>query len=76
MNNNALPSDWKKARVIPIFKGGDKDLVENYRPVSLTSVVCKLLEKNIANYLWDLWERENWLYNCQHGYRKRHSPET
>ena len=53
MNNNTLPNDWKKANIKPIFKGGDKKIVENYRPVSLTSVVCKLVEKIIAEYLRD-----------------------
>jgi len=47
MNNNAIPGDWKKAVVIPIYKGGDRSVVGNYRPVSLTSVVCK---KNGASY--------------------------
>ena len=37
MNNNAFPGDWKKAIVIPIYKGGDRSVVGNYRPVSLTN---------------------------------------
>ena len=41
MNNNAIPGDWKKAIVVPIYKGGDRSIVGNYRPVSLTLVVCK-----------------------------------
>jgi hypothetical protein len=41
MNNNAIPGDWKEAVVVPIYKGGDRSEVCNYRPVSLTSVVCK-----------------------------------
>jgi len=36
MNNATLPGDWKRATVIPIHKGGDRSLVTNYRPVSLT----------------------------------------
>ena len=51
-------------------------MVENYRPVSLTSTVCKLVEKIIADYLWELWESTDWLFNFQHGYRKGHSCET
>jgi hypothetical protein len=51
MNNGTLQGDWKKATVIPIHKGGDQSLVMNYRPVSLTSVVCKLMEHVIASYL-------------------------
>jgi hypothetical protein len=41
INNGTLPADWKKAVVVPIYKGGDRTVVQNYRPVSLTSVVCK-----------------------------------
>ena len=51
MNNGTLPGDWKTATVIPIHKGGDRSLVTNYRPVSLTSVVCKQMEHGIASYL-------------------------
>jgi hypothetical protein len=36
INNATIPSDWKKAIVVPIYKGGDRLLVANYRPVSLT----------------------------------------
>ena len=38
-----VPDDWKSAHVVPIFKKGSKSDVENYRPVSLTSQVCKIL---------------------------------
>jgi hypothetical protein len=41
MNNNAIPGDWKKAVVLPISKGGDRSVIGNNRPVSLSSVVCK-----------------------------------
>jgi len=51
MNNNAIPSDWKRARVVPVYKGGDRSVIGNYRPVSLTSVVCKNMEHVIAGYL-------------------------
>jgi len=39
VNNGSLPGDWKKATVIPVYKGGDRSLVTNYRLVSLTSVI-------------------------------------
>jgi hypothetical protein len=76
INNGVLANDWKKANVTPIYKGGDKGQIENYRPVSLTSVVCKILEKIIAQCFWDFWESTNWLSDFQHGYRKGHSCET
>jgi hypothetical protein len=41
MNNNAIPCDWKKYLVVPIYKGGDRSVVRKYRQVSLTSVFLK-----------------------------------
>jgi hypothetical protein len=51
INNGTLPCDWKRVTVIPIHKGGDRSLVTNYRPVSLTSIVCKQMEHLISSYL-------------------------
>ena len=73
MNNNAIPGDWKKAVVIPIYKGRDRSVVGNYRPDSLTSVVCKQLEHIIAGCLRQVWEISGWLYVGQHGFRPRYS---
>jgi hypothetical protein len=44
INNGTLPGDWKKATVVPVYKGGDRSIVQNYRPASLTSLVCKQME--------------------------------
>ena len=76
MNKNAIPSDWKKAIVIPIYKGGDKSVVGNYRPVSLTPMVCKQMEHIIAGYLRQVREMSGWLYVGQHGFRPGHSCES
>jgi hypothetical protein len=51
INNNAIPGDWKKAIMVPIYRGGDRSVVGNYRLVSLTSVVCKQMEHIIAGYI-------------------------
>ena len=47
----SIPSEWKCAEIRPILKKGDKTQPGNYRPVSLTSVVCKLMESFIKNVL-------------------------
>ncbi len=44
-----VPREWKRAEVVPIHKSGNKEEPLNYRPVSLTSVVCKMCEKVIKN---------------------------
>ena len=76
MNNGTLSGDWKRATVIPIHKGGDRLLVKNYRPVSLTSVVCKQMEHVIASHLRQVWNKNDWLYEGQHGFRPGYSCES
>ena len=44
LDEGIVPADWKLSNVSPIFKKGSRNLAENYRPVSLTSVICKLFE--------------------------------
>ena len=43
-NTGSVPDDWKKADVSATFKKGDKENSGNYRPISLTSQVCKVFE--------------------------------
>ena len=66
----------KKAVVVPIHKGGDRSIVKYYRPVSLTSVVCKQMEHVIACYIQQVWEDRDWLYKGQHGFRPGYSCES
>jgi len=49
LRNNKLPEDWRCANVTAIYKKGSKSEVNNYRPVSLTSNVCKILESFIRD---------------------------
>jgi len=44
MINNVIPGDGKRSIVVPIYKGEDRSVVGIYRPVGLTSVVCKKME--------------------------------
>ena len=45
--------EWKEANIIPLFKKGSRNKSENYRPVSLTSMMCKLLETFIKYHNYD-----------------------
>jgi hypothetical protein len=76
INNTTIPSDWKKAIVVHICKGGNRSQVSNYRPVSLTSVVCKQMEHAIAAYLRKIWDKKDWLFKGQHGFRPGYSCES
>ena len=62
--------------MIPIHKGGDRPLVTNYGPVCLISVVCKQMEHVIASYLRKVWDKNDWLYEGQNGFRPRYSCES
>lgn len=44
-------TNWKKANVLPIFKKGNSNLTENYRPISLLHVICKVQERCVASPL-------------------------
>jgi len=76
MNNNAIPGDWKKAIVVSIYKGRDRSVVGNYRPVGLTLVVWKQMEHVISGYLRHVWEMSGWLYEGQHGFRPGYTCES
>ena len=53
LEEGIVPLEWKEANIIPLFKKGSRNKSENYRPVSLTSVICKLLERIIKDHLVD-----------------------
>ena len=68
-----IPSQLKLAKVIPIFKAGDPDNVDNYRPISLLCTFSKIFEKIVAKRLLCYIEKNKILNNFQFGFRKQHS---
>ena len=71
-----IPPDWKNAFVVPIFKKGEKHVPSNYRPVSLTSIACKVLEHIVHSSVMRHFARNQILTDKQHGFRARRSCET
>ena len=65
--------EWKEANIIPLFKKGSRNKSENYRPVSLTSVICKLLERLIKDHLVDFLVKNKLINPSQHGFLKARS---
>src|SRR5271170_3442091 len=70
-----MPSKWKTANVTPVFKKGSRSSPENYRPISLTSVVCKMFEHIITSNLAKFLERHQLFNENQFGFRKHRSCE-
>ena len=56
-----VPLDWHKANVVPIFKKGTKSLPSNYRPVSLTSIAGKVLERLIKDHIDEFLLEKNYI---------------
>lgn len=65
-NTGQIPNDWKFANVVPVHKKGSKVSVENYRPISLTSLVMKIFEKIIRDEL--MIKCSHKLNSNQHGF--------
>ena len=66
------PDQLKIAKVIPIFKKGDKLLVSNYRPISLLSNINKIFEKLVYSRLYSFLEMHNCIYELQFGFRAKY----
>ena len=73
---NISPRDWKLAKVVPVFKKGDRGNPENYRPISLLPTISKLYENFLSYQLNNYLELNNVLSNRQHGFRRNRSTET
>ena len=73
LHTGIVPNDWKLANVTPIFKKGCKSQPGNYRPISLTSVVCKLMESIIRDKLVNFLETNDIIKDSQHGFRNKRS---
>ena len=61
------------ANIVPVHKKGDKHLTSNYRPISLTSVIIKIMEKIIHRQVVTILEQHNLINDCQFGFRHKHS---
>ena len=70
-----FPSEWKVAVVVPLHKSGSRDSPENFRPVSILSVLSKLCEKVVCKQLSEHLNSQNLLAPSQYAYRPCHSTE-
>ena len=76
-DTGSLPDDWLKAKIRPIFKNnGSRSTASNYRPVSLTSVCCKAMERVLKGYLLNHLVKNGIITAAQHGFLAKKSTET
>ena len=76
LQSGAVPLIWNSANVSPIFKKGEKSTAANYRPISLTCILCKVMEHIIASNVVKHLDSNGLMYDLQHGFRERRSCET
>ncbi|XP_065557572.1 uncharacterized protein LOC136025468 [Artemia franciscana] len=76
LTSRELPADWKIANITPVFKKGYRSKLENYQPISLTSVVVKLLERIVYGSILKHLTTNKILSPKQHGFQSGKSIET
>ena len=76
MEEGKIPNEWKQTRIVPIYKKGARCEPGNYRPVSLTSQVCKVMERLVKSAIMDHLEENELLTRHQHGFRKGKSCQS
>ena len=76
MSTATVPSDWRTANVTPIFKKNDRSNPSNYRPISLTSICCKVMERIIYHSIMKHLQDHHILNQCQYGFRQGYSCEA
>ena len=76
LQSGSFPNNWKKSNVVPIHKKGDKQLLQNYRPVSLLPICGKIFERIIFNPIFEYLEKNSLLCPNQSGFRPFDSCEN
>ena len=70
-----MPSAWKTAKVIPLFKNGSRTDTDSYRPISILPVMSKILERVVHKQLMEHLEKNSLLFKHQFGFRSKRSTE-
>ena len=76
IQNGVFPRDWKVAKVIPLHKKGPKNLLDNYRPISILPAISKAFESILYEQLHGYLSNASILSKCQFGFRRYHSTTT
>ena len=69
LENGKFPTEWEKANVVPAHKKGDKQNLENYRPISLLPVAGKIFERILYNNMDEFFTENNLISPNQSGFK-------
>ena len=75
IKSGTVPSERKQAKVAPLFKSGNKDDLDNYRPISILPILSKILEKTVFHQLHSYLSENSLLSQYQSGFRANHSTQ-
>ena len=75
VSTGIFPDSLKVAKVIPLYKKGDKALLDNYRPISILPSISKIFERIIFNQINDHFTSRNLYHDGQYGLREKHSTQ-
>ena len=75
LSTGIFPDSLKVAKVIPLYKKGDKAVLVNYRPISILPSIPKIFERIIFNQINDHFTSHDLYYNGQYGFREKHSTQ-
>lgn len=76
IDESYLPREWKTGRVVPLYKSGDAHNPSNYRPISITSIPCKILEHIIFTHLVNFLKSNQFFIISNEVLKKNASCET
>ena len=76
ITNETVPTAFKDAKVVPLFKKGSRLEAGNYRPVSILNVLSKVLERAVHTQLSEYLEKRGILFDHQSGFRSGYSTDT
>ena len=76
INTASFPQRWKTAKVVALFKGGDSEHLNNYRPISVLPVLSKVTERHVPDSLSSYLCENNLIYSKQSGVQKLYTTET
>ena len=75
IETNTFPDDFKIGKVAPVFKSGDKEDLNNYRPISVLPTIARIFERLLCNQLYDYLTAKKLLGDEQYGFRSLHSTD-